>query len=194
MSDLGHITYFLGMEINLCDDGIFISQKRYALEILRKFKMEKSKPVSTSLIHNEKLSRSEKGDDADASLYRSLIGSLLYHTATRPDLMYAVAGVLSRFLQSPGQVHMGAAKRVLRYVKGTHDYGIWYTQSEDVKLFGYADSDWAGCPDDLKSTTGYVFSLGSGVFSWLSKKQEVIAESTTEAEYMATIAVANQAI
>ncbi|KAL0421152.1 UNVERIFIED_CONTAM: Retrovirus-related Pol polyprotein from transposon RE1 [Sesamum latifolium] len=134
-----------------------------------------------------------KGDDADASLYRSLIGSLLYLTTTRPDLMYAV-GVLSRFMQLPGQVHMEAAKRLLRYVKGTHDYEIWYTQSEDLKLFGYADSDWAGCPDDLKSTTGYVFSLGSGVFSSLSKKQEVVAQSTAEAEYMASAAAANQAI
>ncbi|KAL0373816.1 UNVERIFIED_CONTAM: Copia protein [Sesamum radiatum] len=147
--DLGNITYFLGMEINLCDDGIFISKKRYAWEILRKFKMEKRKLVSTPLIHNEKLSRSEKGDDADASLYRSLIGSLLYLTATKPDLMYA-AGVLSRFMQSPDQVHMGVTKRVLRYVKG--------------------------------------------VFSWLSKKQEVVAQSTANAEYMATVVAVNQAI
>ncbi|KAL0312716.1 UNVERIFIED_CONTAM: hypothetical protein Sradi_5670900 [Sesamum radiatum] len=89
---------------------------------------------------SSKLPGSEKGDDADASSYRSLIGTLLYLTATRPYLMYA-AGVLSRVMQSPYQVHMGAAKRVLRCVKGTHDYGIWYTQSEDVKLFRYADSD-----------------------------------------------------
>ena len=193
MSDLGEMKYFLGMEIHQCSTGIFISQKKYALDLLKKFKMERCKVVSTPLVYNEKLSKEECGDKADPTAYRSLIGRLLYLTATRPDLMFT-ASLLSRFMHSPGQVHFGVAKKVLRYVKGTADYGIWFTPSENGLLQGYCDSDWAGSVDDMKSTSGYVFSLGSGVFSWNSKKQEVVAQSSAEAEYIAAAGAANQAI
>ena len=193
MSDLGHMTYFLGMEISQSSYGIFISQKKYALDLLKKFNMESCKSVSTPLLQNEKLTKAEKSGEVDPSYYRSLVGSLLYLTASRPDLMFA-ASVLSRYMQTPSQVHLGTAKRVLRYIKGTYDLGIWYTSAENGKLQGFSDSDWAGCLDDMKSTTGYVFSMGSGVFSWVSRKQDVVAQSTAEAEYIATAAAANQAI
>lgn len=98
-------------------------------------------------------------------LYKSLIGSLLYLTATRPDLIFA-ATILSSFMHSPGQVHMGAAKRVLRYVKGTNDYGILFEQREQRELIGYADNDWVGSVDDFRSTSDFVFSFGLGIFSW----------------------------
>ncbi|CAJ2651803.1 unnamed protein product [Trifolium pratense] len=167
MTDLGEMKYFLGMEIFQSSVGIFISQKKYALEVLKKFHMDKCKPVSTPLVVNEKLSKDDGDNGADASIYRSIIGSLLYLSATRPDIMF-VASLLSRFMHSPSQVHLGATKRVL--------------------------SDWAGSVDDAKSTSGYVFSFGSAVFSWNSKKQEVVAQSSAEAEYISAAAATNQTI
>lgn len=129
----------------------------------------------------------------NASLYRSLVGSLLYLTATRPDIMFA-ASFLSRFMQSPSQIHFGAAKRVWRYLQGTIGYGIWYNYSSDLKLVGYSDSDWAGSADDMRSASGYAFFLGSGVFSWASKKQQTVAQSSAEAEYVAASMATSQAI
>lgn len=123
MSNLGEMNYFLGMEIHQATDGIFISQRKYAWDILKRFKMERCKPVSTPLVHNEKILKFERGDRADPAIYRSLIGSLLYWTATRPNLMFA-ASFLSRFMHGPSQVHLGVTKRTLRYIKGTSDYGI----------------------------------------------------------------------
>ena len=90
-------------------------------------------------------------------------------------------------MHAPSQVHLGVAKRTLRYIKGTGDYGIWFKKEEQGKLMGYSDSDWAGSVDDMKSTSGYAFTLGPGMFSWNSKKQEVVAQSSAEAEYIALL-------
>ncbi|KAL4362450.1 hypothetical protein GQ457_04G012430 [Hibiscus cannabinus] len=193
MTDLGLMNYFLGMEVHQGEDGIFISQRKYANDVLKKFKMQNCKPVSTPLVVNEKLSKVDGQRKVDAKEYRSLVGSLLYLTATRPDLMFA-ASLLSRFMTEPSDVHMGAAKRVLMYLKGTSDFGIMFNPCADSKFVAYSDSDWGGSVDDMKSTLGYVFSLGSGVFSWISKKQEIVAQSTTEAEYIAACAAVNQAV
>lgn len=193
MSDLGEMHYFLGMEILQKSSGIFIFQQKYAIELLKKFKMENCRVVSTPLVANEKLTKEDDGELADPTCYRRLVGSLLYLTITRPDLMYSVS-LLSRFMQEPREKHMVAAKRVLRYVKGTLDYGIEYKSVEKGLLQGFSDSDWAGSLDDSKSTSGYAFNLGSGVFSWSSKKQEVVAQSSAEAEYIAAAGAANQAI
>ncbi|KAL0440855.1 UNVERIFIED_CONTAM: Secreted RxLR effector protein [Sesamum radiatum] len=97
-------------------------------------------------------------------------------------------------MQSPSQVHYAAAKRILRYLRGTKDFGIWYKSTNDAKMVGYTDSDWAGSVDDMKSTSGYTFSLGSGIFSWASKKQATVAQSSAEAEYIAAAATSNHAI
>ncbi|KAB1228243.1 hypothetical protein CJ030_MR7G001970 [Morella rubra] len=121
------------------------------------------KSVATLLVLQEKMKREDGSKKADVSIFRSLIGSLLYLTATRPDIMYATS-LLSRFMQSPSQVDFGAAKRILRYLQGTLEYGIWYTSTSNSKLVGFTDSDWAGSVDDMKSTSGYAFSLGSGIF------------------------------
>ena len=193
MSYLGHMTYFLGMEISQSSTGIFISQRKYAFDLLKKFKMDRSKAISTPLVQNEKLSKVDKGDEVDPSYYRSLVGSLLYLTSSRPDLMFATS-VLSRYMQSPRQIHLRATKRVLRYFKGNYDFGILYTPNENGYLQGFSDNDWAGCPDDMKSTASYVFYFGSRVFSWVSSKQDVVAQSTAESEYIAAAAAANQAI
>eukprot|EP01018_Ginkgo_biloba_P023529 Gb_26259 [translate_table: standard] len=117
----------------------------------------------------------------------------MYITATRPDIMYATS-LISRFMETPMEAHWQAGKRILRYVNGTKHHGILYTMSDEFKLVGYMDSDWAGNIDDRKSTSGYAFNLGSGAISWGSKKQPIVSLSTAEAEYIAANATACQAI
>ncbi|PHU03205.1 hypothetical protein BC332_28456 [Capsicum chinense] len=165
----------------------------YALNLLKRFKLDKCKPVATPLVVNEKLMKDDGEERADSKLYRSLIGSLLYLTATRPDVMFATS-LLSRYMQCPSTKHLGAAKRVLRYSKGITDYGIWYRSMENGVLIGYSDSDWGACLDDYKSTSGYSFSFGSGIFSWSTKKQDIVAQSSAEAEYVAAASATNQGI
>ncbi|MCI10100.1 gag-pol polyprotein, partial [Trifolium medium] len=193
MTDLGLMSYFLGMEVNQDCDGVFICQKKYAKELLKKFCMEDCKSTTTPMNQKEKFSKDDGAKKIDESKYRGLIGCLTYLTATRPDIMYVVS-VLSRFMHCASEVHYQALKRIMRYIKGTINYGIKYTCCQKFKLVGYSDSDWAGSIDDMRSTTGYCFSFGSGVFSWCSKKQEVIAQSTAEAEFIAANATVNQAI
>lgn len=164
MTDLGVMSYFLGMEIHQTDHGIFISQKKYAEEILRKFKMENCKPTETSLGVNEKLSKKDGAGRANEGAYRSSIGSLLYLTSTRPDLIFTTSLRL-RFMHSPSDIHFKTAKRVLRYLKGTTGFGVWFEKSLDGCLRGYSDSDWASSMNDMKSTSGYCFSFSSGIFS-----------------------------
>jgi len=129
----------------------------------------------------------------DATLYRSLVGNLLYLTTTRPDIIFA-ASLLSRYMHSPSHFHFAAAKRVLRYIQGTTSCGIRYCRKSIVKLIGFCNSDWGGCVDDMKSTSGYAFSLGSGVFSWSSKKQQSVAQSSAEAENISAAMATSQAI
>ncbi|XP_058211421.1 uncharacterized mitochondrial protein AtMg00810-like [Rhododendron vialii] len=193
MSDLGLLHYFLGIEIYQSKDDIFICQRKYARTLLEKFKMRECKPVATPLIVNEKLSKEDGSKKVDESLYRSLVESLLYLTITRPDIMYATS-MLSRFMHNASQTHFGVAKRVLRYLQGTLDYGILYEKNVDTKLLGFCDSNWAGCVDDMKNTSAYAFSLGLGVFSWASKNQQTVAQSTAEAEYVSASLATSQAI
>jgi hypothetical protein len=120
-------------------------------------------------------------------MYRQMVGSLNYLTTTRPDIAYSMS-VLSQFMAKPHEIHWNVAKPVLRYLKGTLDYGIKYTDASDVELIGYSDSDWAGNSDDRRSTTRYDFGIGSGVVSWSSKKHPTISLSSTEAEYKALCA------
>ncbi|XP_031258761.1 uncharacterized protein LOC116116853 [Pistacia vera] len=175
MTDLGEISYFLRMEIHQSHNGIFVNQMRFANEILHKFDMDRCKPVDTTLVVNLKLSKDDGAEKVDEKMYRSVIGCVLYLTATRPDLMFATS-VLSRFMTSPSEIHLKAAKRVLRYVKGSAELGIWFKKTENLQLIGYLDSDWAGCIDDMRSTLGYVFFLNSRAICWHSKKQETTAQ------------------
>ena len=122
----------------------------------------------------------------DTTLYRQLIGSLMYLVNSRPDLCFAVK-TISQFMMEPRRVHWVAAKHVLRYFAGTMDYGLDYRRSNGVSLIDFIDSDWAGSVVDQKRTSGYCFSLGSTVVSWFSRKQKSLALSSTEAEYMAAI-------
>lgn len=193
MTDLGKMTFFLGMQVQQKQNEIFVCQQKYAKEVLKKFNMEECKPTATPMNQKEKFCKEDEAERVDERLYRSIIGCLMYLTATRPDIMYAVS-LLSRYMHCASEIHFQAAKRILRYVKGTLDYGIRFVQVKSFSLLGYSDSDWAGCVDDMRSTSGYCFTMGSGIFSWCSKKQEVIAQSTAEAEYIAAAAAVNQAI
>ncbi|KAM1219742.1 hypothetical protein TB1_046003 [Malus domestica] len=129
----------------------------------------------------------------DESLYRRIVGRLLYLTSIRPDIMF-VESLLARFMHNPTRKHMGKAKRVLRYIQGTLDYGIAYEKGKDVGLIGYCDNDWTGSEDDMKSTLGYAFSFGSEAFSWASIKQSSATLSTAEAEYVSAVEATAQAI
>ena len=193
MTDLGLMTFFLGMEIIQDEHEVFICQKKYAKEILKKFKLEECKEMSTPMNQKEKLCKEDGADKIDQAHFRSLISCLMYLTATRPDIFNAVS-ILSRFMHCASELHLKAAKRVIRYVKGTCNFGIKFTRSKEFKLVGFSDSDWGGSIDDLRSTSGYCFTLGSGVFSWCSKKQETVAQSTAEVEFVAATAAVNQAL
>ncbi|KAI5322684.1 hypothetical protein L3X38_031756 [Prunus dulcis] len=187
MTDLGLLHHFLGMGVIQTPTSIFIHQKKYATTLLSRFGLNECKPVSIPLVTSEKLSKDDGSGLASEEHYRRIVGSLLYLTATRPDIMFA-ASLLARFMHCPTSKHLGTAKRVLRYVKGTLDYGLEYVKGKGAFLIGYCDSDWSGSVDDSKSTSGYAFLFGSGVFAWASVKQNCVALSTAEAEYI-TIAI-----
>jgi hypothetical protein len=128
MSDLGIMNYFLGLEIYQCRTCISISQRKYVVDILKKFKLESCKKVATPMVKNEKILNNDGEKLKEPSTYRSLVGSLLYLTTTRPNLIF-LASLLSRFMSSPNNVHMGVTKRVLKYIKETTDLGIWYSKT-----------------------------------------------------------------
>ena len=193
LTDLGGLKYFLGLEMNQTEDGIFMSQRKYVKDTLERFNMFNCKFANTPMNTGEKLRPHDETERADASLYRSLIGRLIYVTHSRPDVSFAI-GVLSRFMHNPSRHHFGTAKRVLRYLEGTINFGIWYREVEYFSFRGYSDSDWGGLAIDGRSTTGNCFILGSAAISWSSKKQATVALSTTEAEYVAATATACQAV
>lgn len=151
-----------------------------------KFAIIDFKPVNTSTIQGEKFSNSDEANGVDATIYRSLIGSLLYMSIIRTDIMYAT-GVLSRFMNAPSEIHFKATKRVLIYIKGTSNFGVLYKRFTIVKLIGFTNNDWGGSSDDMKSISSYYFTTGSRVICWNSKKQEIVAQSTTEAVYVAAL-------
>lgn len=195
VKDIGEIKRCLGMDFTRSRDGIFINQKTYVEDVLQRFRMQDCNPVSTPLDPGAKLVKGEPWTDADGERppYRALVGCLLYlSVATRPDVAHA-ASVLSQFNDCFNKSHWGAAKRVLRYLKGTCDRGIFYSK-EKVPLVGYADSDWGGSLEDRRSFTGYTFTMNGGAIAWDSKKQPTVALSTTEAEYMALSEAAKEAI
>ena len=146
--------------------------------------MNESDPVSTLVDFGSKLTKEDEGSNVDATYFRSLVGSLRYLTCTRPDILYAV-GLISRYMEEPKSPHLMAAKRILRYIKGTTSHGLLYSSTNNFELAGYSDSDWGGDMDDRKSTTGFVFYLGDTAFTWYSKKQAIVTLSTCEAEYVA---------
>jgi hypothetical protein len=193
MTDLGKMRYFLGVEVRQCDSGIFIHQQKYAQEIISRFGMENCNKVCTPIVPGNKLTKDEGGKAVDSTKYRQLIGCLMYLLATRPDLAFSVC-LIARYMEKPTELHLAAAKRVLRYLQGSLHYGILYARNSECVLQGWSDSDYAGDLDDRKSTTGYVFMYGNGAVSWSSKKQAIVTLSTTEAEFVAAASCACQAV
>ncbi|CAJ2672171.1 unnamed protein product [Trifolium pratense] len=193
MTDLGKMKYFLGIEVVQTTSGLFIGQKKYAKEVLKRFHMENCNPVGTPTEPGLKLSSDLDGERIDSTYFKQIVGSLMYLTTTRPDIMYAVC-LISRYMESPTELHLKVAKRVFRYLKGTTDFGIFYMKNGGSVLTGFTDNDYAGDLDDRRSTSGHVFMMGSAAVSWASKKQKIVTLSTTEAEFIAAATSACQAI
>lgn len=156
--------------------------------------MKDCNPVHNLIMTGSKISKDVNGIEVDSSIfYKQLVGSLMYLITTRPDIMYAVS-LISRYMSKPTEMHLSAAKRVFRYLQGTTGFGIFYQQKGNEELVGFTDSDYAGCVDDRKSTSGYAFILGEGAVAWCSRKQPIVTLSTTEAEFVAVAACAWQLV
>ncbi|CAL0313968.1 unnamed protein product [Lupinus luteus] len=188
MSDLGSLSYFLGMEFVRSSRGILMHQKKYTSDVIKRFEMSDCNASPTPVEVGNALCRGKSEDKAvDTTHYRQLIGSLRYICNTRPDIAYGV-GLVSRYMEDPRQNHLVAAKRVLRYLRGSLDFGLWFPACQGGNpriLHGNTDADWGGDKDDRKSTTGYLFKLSNASISWSSQKQKVVALSSCEAEYIA---------
>ncbi|GKA16055.1 hypothetical protein Tco_0695802 [Tanacetum coccineum] len=184
MSSMGELTFFLGLQVKQNKEGIFISQDKYVAEILKKFDLVHVKAAITPMETKLPLTKDEEAFDVDVHLYRSMIGSLMYLTASRPDIMYAVC-VCSRFQVTPKTSHLNAVKRIFKYLKGKPNLGLWYPRESPLDLEAFSDSDYGGSNLDRKSTTGGCQFLGQRLISWQCKKQTIVATSTTEAEYVA---------
>ncbi|GKC25186.1 putative ribonuclease H-like domain-containing protein [Tanacetum coccineum] len=183
MSSMGELTFFLGLQVKQQPDGIFISQDKYVADILKKFDFCSIKTATTPIVSNKPLVKDEDGVDVDVHVYRSMIGSLMYLTASRPDIMFAVCAC-ARFQVTPKASHLNAVKRIFRYLKHQPKLGLWYPKDSPFELEAFLDSDYGGASLDRKSTTGGCQFLGRRLISWQCKKQTIVANSTTEAEYV----------
>ncbi|XP_075475834.1 secreted RxLR effector protein 161-like [Primulina tabacum] len=172
-------------------DGIFLCQSKYAKNLVKKFSTENTKHMKTPMGSTEKLSKDDVAAGVDNTQYRSIIGSLLYLSASRPDIMFSVC-LCARYQADPKVTHLKAVKRILRYISGTVDLGLWYTKETNTNLVGFSDADWAGNLDDRKSTMGRCFYLGNNLVSWYSKKQNCVSLSTAESEYVAAASCCSQ--
>ena len=184
MSMMGELKFFLGLQITQLERGTFIAQTKYAKDLVTKFGLEKAKHARTPMSTTTKLGKDMSGKSVDQIVYRSMIGSLLYLTASRPDIAFS-AGVCARFQTESKESHLFAVKRIIKYVSGTVDLGIWFTYDSGAIISGYTDSDWASSCDERKSTSGGCFYVRNNLVVWHSKKQNSISLSTTEAEYIA---------
>ncbi|GJU49690.1 putative ribonuclease H-like domain-containing protein [Tanacetum coccineum] len=175
-----------GLHVNQKKDGIFISQDKYVTEILKKFGFTDVKTASTPMETQKPLLKDEDGEEVDVHLYRSMIGSLLYLTSLRPDIMFTVCAC-ARYQVNPKVLHFHAVKRIFRYLKGQPKLGLWYPKDSPFDLVAYTDRDYAGVSLDRKSTTGCCQFLGCRLISWQCKKHIVVANSTTKAEYVVAL-------
>jgi hypothetical protein len=179
MSMMGELTFFLGIQVKQTKQGTFVHQAKYTKDLMRKFNMVELKPVSTLMSSTASLGLDEDDESVDHREYMSMIGSLLYLTATGPDIQFTV-GLCAHFQASPRSSHRMAVQRVFRYLKHTPEFGIWYSASSSLDLVGFSDADFVGCGIDRKSTSGTCHFLGSSLVCWSSRKQSSVAQSTTE--------------
>ncbi|GJV13616.1 putative ribonuclease H-like domain-containing protein [Tanacetum coccineum] len=184
MSAMGELTFFLGLQVQQRPDGIFINQDKYVQEILKKFDLECVRTATTPYEAPKPKSKNEPDSPVNVHLYRSMIGSLMYLTASRPDIMFAVSAC-SRNQVTPTTSNLEAVKKIFKYLKGQPKLGLWYPRESPFVLEAYSDSDYAGANKDRKSTTGGCQFLGRRLISWQCKKQTIVATSSTEAEYVA---------
>ena len=193
MTDFGLLNSYLGIEVIQKETEFKMCQSSYASKVLEEFNMEECNSAKTPMECRLRLKREGEGEEVESTYYRKLIGCLRYLTLTRPDILFSVS-YLSRFMSKPYSNHLVAAKRILRYIKGTSDYGLIYKGNEVSKLVGFYDSDYAGDYDDRKSTSGYIFLLGSKPIAWNCSKQKVVALSSCEAEYISSTSAVCQGI
>ncbi|KAG7556889.1 Reverse transcriptase RNA-dependent DNA polymerase [Arabidopsis suecica] len=194
IKDLGELKYFLGIEVCRSPEGLFLSQRKYTLDLLNETGYEDAKPAKTPLEEGYKVDRKgEKEDEKfnDAPLYRKLVGKLIYLTNTRPDICFAVNQV-SQHMQAPTVYHWSMVERILRYLKGSSGQGIWMGKNSNTELVGYCDADYAGDRMDRRSTTGYCTFLGGNLVTWKTKKQKVVSCSSAESEYRAMKQLTNE--
>ncbi|KAJ0726566.1 putative RNA-directed DNA polymerase [Helianthus annuus] len=192
LQDLGKLSYFLGIEIVYRDRDIVLSQKKYILDLLHRANMSLAKPVPSPMTTSSNLSLSDSPPHDNPVQYRQMVGALQYVTLSRPDLAFAVNKVC-QFMQAPTTNHWSAVKRILRYLQGTinhglllrHDSGSLLHAYTDAQLTAFSDADWAGCPDDRRSTGGFAIYLGRNLVSWAARKQKTVSRSSTESEYKA---------
>jgi hypothetical protein len=184
MKDIDSLTYFLGLEVRRSSSGISLNQHKYASDLVALVGLRTTSMVDTPMELNVKL-RKEEGDLlADPSLYRKLVGSLVYLTITRPDISFAVQQV-SQFLQTPRHLHLAVVRRIIRYIQGTSARDLFFPANTSSSLTAYSDADWAGCADTRRSITGWCVFLGNALISWKSKEQHRVSKSSTKSEYRA---------
>ncbi|GJX04059.1 retrovirus-related pol polyprotein from transposon TNT 1-94 [Tanacetum coccineum] len=182
IKDLGLARYFLGIELCNTENGTFLHQRKYVLDLLKDAGLTATKPTPFPLPQNMKLSLDKGKLISNPESYRRLVGRLLYLSMTRPDISYAVQH-LSQFVSSPKEPHLQAATHLLRYLKGSINKGLFYPVQSNLKIAGFSYADWASCLMTRKSLTGYCIFLGHSLVSWKTKKQATVSRSSTEAEY-----------
>ncbi|GJR88066.1 retrovirus-related pol polyprotein from transposon TNT 1-94 [Tanacetum coccineum] len=182
MSMIGEMKFFLGLQVHQSPRGIFICQSQYTMDLLKKHGMEKCDTISTPMA-TTKLDADLQGTQVDQTKYHSMIGGLMYLTASRPDIAFATF-VCARYQARPTEKHLKEVKRIFRYLRQTINMGLWYSKDYGFELIAYSDADHAGCNDDCKSTSGGIQFMGDKLVSWSSKKQDCTAMSTAEAEYV----------
>ncbi|CAJ2666261.1 unnamed protein product [Trifolium pratense] len=191
LKDLGYLNYFLGVEVIPSTAGMFLSQRKYITDLLQKSGMTEGKPASTPITATPPLLKNSGDPLPSPTEYRALVGSLQYLSLTRPDIAFAT-NKLAQFMQNPSTMHWLALKRLLRYLAGSCDKGIFISATAPLTFHAYSDADWAGDKDDYISTTGYLLYLGDTPISWSSRKQRSVARSSTEAEYKALADTASE--
>jgi hypothetical protein len=180
---MGELKFFIGFQIKQLKEGTFLCQTKYVKDMLKRFDMADSKPIKSPVGLNRHLDLNEEGKSVDQKVFHSMIGSLLYLCASRPDIMLSLC-MCARFQANPKECHQMVVKRIFRYLVHTPNLGLWYPKGSTFDLLSHSDSDYVSCKVDRKSTTGTCQFLGTSLVLWSSKKQNSVTLSTAEAEYV----------